>query len=250
LSSLLYRDPTLYGGIRARHISILEYFTGSSCPLDFRVDLKQANTELGTYCLQTMITKLRFNICKLETSYRANSEIEDLSERVQKHIPNILQYSCLHWSNHLCSSVDQASKEICEYLDTFLRGERVLYWLEVLSVMGRVPQAISALRKIIKYHRLFEEKIINLAEDALRFVLAFLTPISTSAPHIYLSALPFAPSESSIWKTACKLFSNVMKVSQGRMMKWPKVAAIWKGHTDKIHSIAYSPDGLNVVSGS
>ncbi|KIM22719.1 hypothetical protein M408DRAFT_332771 [Serendipita vermifera MAFF 305830] len=100
-----------------------------------------------------MITKLQFNICKLETSYRANSEIEDLNERVQENIPDVLQYSCLYWSNHVCSSVDLVGEEVCEYLDTFLRGRRVLYWLEVLSVMGRVPEAISALRKVIACRR-------------------------------------------------------------------------------------------------
>ncbi|KIM31243.1 hypothetical protein M408DRAFT_64777, partial [Serendipita vermifera MAFF 305830] len=231
-------------------MSILEYFAGPSCPLDFRVDLEQANIELGSYCLQTMIAELQFNICKLETSYRTNSEIEDLNERVQEHISDTLQYSCLYWSNHLCSSLDPVRKEVSDYLGTFLKSERVLYWLEVLSMMGKVPTAIGALRNIISCRRIFEDEVVNLAEGALRFVLAFLTPITTSAPHIYLSALPFTPSESSLWKTASKSFPKRMRVSEGQMTKWPRTSAVWKGHDNTIMDIAYSPDGLNVVSGS
>ncbi|KIM32010.1 hypothetical protein M408DRAFT_63943, partial [Serendipita vermifera MAFF 305830] len=198
LGSLLYRDHTINGGIRVRHISILEYLTGRFCPLDFRVDLKQADVELSMYSLQTMMTELRFNICGLESSYRSNSEIDNLSERVQENVSDILQYSCLHWSSHLCSNSDPASKDTCETLDKFLRGEYLFYWLEVLSVMSQVPVAIMALRKIIACSRVrkFDDGVVNLAKDVLRFVLAFITPISTSAPYIYLSALPFTPSES------------------------------------------------------
>ncbi|KIM28356.1 hypothetical protein M408DRAFT_329451 [Serendipita vermifera MAFF 305830] len=250
LGPLLYRDHATQGGIRVRHISILEYFTGPFCPLDFRVDVKQADMELSMCSLQTMMTELRFNICGLEASHLPNSDIQNLSKRVQERVSDILQYSCLHWSTHLYANPDPASKEVCELLDTFLRGERFLYWLEVLSVMGKVPAAIVALRKIIACNRKFNENTINLAQDALRFVLSFLAPISTSAPHIYLSALPFTPSESSLWTTVHKSFPKLIKVTEGRMKKWPRIGDLWKGHASNIIDIAYSPDGLNVASGS
>ncbi|KIM28341.1 hypothetical protein M408DRAFT_23738 [Serendipita vermifera MAFF 305830] len=248
LSSLLYRDPTIQRGIRVRHISILEYLIGPFCPLDFRVDVKQADVELSMYTLQTLMRELRFNICGLETSYLPNSAIENLPERVRENISNILQYSSLYWFSHLCSNHEPASDEIYKILDTFLSGECFLYWLEVLSMMGEVPTAIVALRKIIACVGKLNGRIATLAMDALRFVLAFLAPISTSAPHIYLSALPFTPSESSIWTTACKSFPKLMTVSEGRMTKWPRIGDLWKGHTERITGIAYSPDGLNVVS--
>ncbi|KIM31897.1 hypothetical protein M408DRAFT_327295 [Serendipita vermifera MAFF 305830] len=250
LGSLIYRDPTIKEGIRVRHISILEYLTGRFCPLDFRVDVKQADVELSLCSLQTMMKELRFNICGLESSYLANSEIDDLSERIQANVSDILHYSCLHWSSHLCSNTEPANKYVCELLDMFLRGEHLLYWLEILSVMGEVPAAVEALRRIIACSRKFDDGIVTLAKDVLRFVLAFITPISTSAPHIYISALPFTPSESSLWNTACKSFPKLMRVSEGQMTKWPNFADLWKGHTASITDIAYSPDGLNVVSGS
>ncbi|KIM23482.1 hypothetical protein M408DRAFT_261961, partial [Serendipita vermifera MAFF 305830] len=248
LSSLLYRDGSQKGGIRVRHISILEYLVGPSCPLDFRVDLKQANEEIGSYCFQTMTTELRFNICGLETSYRKNSEIENLNERVEENVSDTLQYSCLYWSSHLCADSNASSREICQSLDRFFKDNWVLYWLEVLSLMGEIPAAISGLRNIIACSRNFEDWSQDLAEDVLHFVLTFSTPISTSAPHIYVSALPFMPPESSLWKNTCKAFSNLMIVGEGRMPKWPTSNGVLKGHTHDALGVSYSPDGRNIAS--
>ncbi|KIM19451.1 hypothetical protein M408DRAFT_226713 [Serendipita vermifera MAFF 305830] len=46
LSSLLYRDHTIQGGIRARHISIFEYFTGR--PDYSNMGCSDRNTDWGT----------------------------------------------------------------------------------------------------------------------------------------------------------------------------------------------------------
>jgi hypothetical protein len=42
--------------------------------------------------------------------------------------------------------------------------------------------------------------------DAKQFVEAFQIPILKSAPHIYLSALPFAPHRSMVSKYFCLNF--------------------------------------------
>jgi len=100
-----------------------------------------------------MTKELEFNICKLETSCVLNADIRDLDIRVQESIPDALQYSSMRWSNHLCSDSSPASREVCELLGTFLTGERLLYWLEVLSLVGKVPVAISALRVMKACHK-------------------------------------------------------------------------------------------------
>jgi hypothetical protein len=145
LSSLVYRDASENGGIRVRHLSILEFLVGPSCPPEFRVDLELANSELAVCCLRNMRRQLRFNICELETSYLPNSEIRDLGDRVRRRIPDALQYSCLHWPDHLCYDNGPVSEEITRILDSFFAGLQLLYWLEVLSLMGKVWVAISAL---------------------------------------------------------------------------------------------------------
>jgi hypothetical protein len=145
LSSLLYRDMSENGGIRARHLSVIEFLTSPTCPPDFRVDVREANEQLGHRCLITMMKELEFNICKLETSCMSNADIQNLDDHVQEKISDTLQYSSMHWSSHLCSGSSPASK-VSEILSTFLTGIQFLYWLEVLSLMGKAPVAISALR--------------------------------------------------------------------------------------------------------
>jgi hypothetical protein len=129
-----------------RHLSVLEFLVGPACPLEFRVDLKRANSEVARCCLRTMTEKLKFNICELETSCAFNADIQDLTDQVEQRIPDALQYSCMHWSNHLCYDIDPVSAEVTRLLDNFFAESQPLYWLEVLSLMGKVPVAILALR--------------------------------------------------------------------------------------------------------
>jgi NACHT domain len=148
LSSLLYRDMSDNGAVRARHLSVIEFLMSPTCPAEFRVNVQEANGQLGQRCLVTMTNELEFNICKLETSCLLNAEIRDLDDRVQEQISDALQYSCMHWSGHLCSGPSPASRVVCDLLSAFLKRMQLLYWLEVLSLMGKVPVAIQALRLI------------------------------------------------------------------------------------------------------
>jgi hypothetical protein len=146
LSSLLYQDGDEKSGIRVRHLSVLEFLVGSNCPREFRVDQKIANLELARRCLETMAKELKFNICELETSHLYNAQIQDLDGRVEQKIPDALQYSCLYWAHHLCYEGGPVVGEISGLLDGFFAESQPLYWLEVLSLMGKVPDAILALR--------------------------------------------------------------------------------------------------------
>jgi len=135
--------------LRFNHQSFVDFLLNPvACPPEFRVDVKQVDAELSLRCLTTMTTTLKFNICELESSYLSNVEVRDLKERIRQEISGALQYSCIHWSRHLCSDWDPAYVDIGGALDKFLKGEWPLYWLEVLSVMEKVPAGIRALRQV------------------------------------------------------------------------------------------------------
>jgi len=93
-----------------------------------------------------MSNELEFNICELETSCVPNADIQDLNKRVRDKISDALQYSTIHWADHLCSNPGTVGTEVSGILITFLRGVQLLYWLEVLSLMGTAPVAIWALK--------------------------------------------------------------------------------------------------------
>ena len=89
------------------------------------------------------------------------------------------------------------------------------------------------------------------AKDANRFVMEFLEPISAAAPHIYLSALPFAARNSKISRHFLKLFQKTLTVKSGQMENWSEKCLLrLADHDDYVASVAFSPDGRHIVSGS
>jgi len=151
LSSLLYRDEGANRGIRVRHLSISEFLVSNHCPLDYRINLRDANTQLGIDCLKTMVRQLRFNICGLEDSRLANADIKDLPSRITKNIPDCLQYSCLYWSNHLCFAPDNDNQRAWDSLEGFFEGLCPLFWAEALSILGMVPVGAPSIRRVISW---------------------------------------------------------------------------------------------------
>ena len=153
LSSLLYRDEGDNGAIRVRHLSISDFFLSDRC--DFQVKLQEAHAQQGIACLETMVKQLRFNICKLEDSRLANTDVKDLQSRIEQNISDPLQYSSLYWSTHLCFSPDNISRDPLALgkLKEFFEGLYPLFWIEVLSIMGMVPVGAPSLRRVATWVR-------------------------------------------------------------------------------------------------
>ena len=153
LSSLLYRDEAANGGIRVRHLSIYDFFLSDRC--SYQVDVRDADVQLGIACLKAMTSHLCFNICKLDDSRLANADIEDLPSRVKENISDALEYSCLHWLDHLCfppANRDQRML-VLGSLKEFFEGLYPLFWVEVLSIVGMVPIGVPSLRRLLSWVR-------------------------------------------------------------------------------------------------
>ena len=122
-------------------VSVYEFFVSDRC--DFHVNIRDADVQLGIDCLRVMTMQLRFNICKLDDSRLPNADIRDLPFRVKENVSDTLQYSCLHWLNHICIPLDDRDRDQCMLvllgcLKKFFEGLYPLFWIEVLSVMGMV----------------------------------------------------------------------------------------------------------------
>ena len=77
----------------------------------------------------------------------ANSEVDDPKERTEQHIDKALEYACMSWHKHLIGSTPTRTVEI---LHQFLT-EKFTFWLEVLSVLGALRDAASALEATAKW---------------------------------------------------------------------------------------------------
>ncbi|KAG9021487.1 POC1 centriolar protein A [Tulasnella sp. JGI-2019a] len=83
---------------------------------------------------------LKRNMCDLDPSL-LNSEVSDLKQRVEENISPGLQYACTQMSVHV-SQTPADSEEVRGSLEEFA-GMSLMYWLEALSLMGKVPEAIG-----------------------------------------------------------------------------------------------------------
>ena len=112
----------------------------------FYVDLPEAHYQLAHSCLGVMLDNLKFNICELESSYLANSEVPDLQTRIVKYILPALSYGCIYWGDHLehVAFDHDVLKKLRSLLET-----RFLFWLEVLSIKSRVGVASRALSSLL-----------------------------------------------------------------------------------------------------
>ena len=84
--------------------------------------------------------------------------------------------------------------------------------------------------------------------DAFRFVSTFFIPISQCAPHVYISALPFAPQESHVARKFCPRVPNTLAITQGKPNQWPMVVFTAERHKDRVQHMVFSLDESTFAS--
>ena len=99
-------------------------------------------------CLDLMDRSLEKNMCKLPDGV-ANSDVSDLKERTERYIDPALRYACMLWHMHLvyADTIPTHAPAITPALHRFLE-KKLLFWLEVLSVLGAVRNAVEALQVV------------------------------------------------------------------------------------------------------
>ncbi|KAG8992619.1 hypothetical protein FRB93_002351 [Tulasnella sp. JGI-2019a] len=126
--------------IRFIHSSFIDYLTDRSrCDPRFLLDLSDEHSKLAVGCLRRM-RDLKRNMCNLDPSL-LNSEVEDLDQRIKDNMSPGLQYACAYVSIHV-SQTPSESAEVRELVEEFA-NTRLMNWLEGLSLMGRIPEAVG-----------------------------------------------------------------------------------------------------------
>jgi len=142
LSSVIARGDD--GLLHLRHLSFIEFLQDvKRCPQFF---IGQHRQNLALLCLRLMNQELRFNICGWETSHCRNDDMKQ-----SNLIPAYLSYSCRFWAEHLQDNHDQRDRRILlKEMRDFLHN-RLLFWLEVLSLNKEMPVAQLALLTAISW---------------------------------------------------------------------------------------------------
>jgi len=135
--------------IRPLHASFFDFLTDQNRSKTYYVDPSHPNRSLTLSCLRVMKSGLRFDIGNLETSHCRNTDVPDLGTRIKKMVLPHLLYGCCFWADHLCSSA--YSTDILNEVRDFFH-HRLLYWLEVLSLVEKVNMASGMLHSVLDWN--------------------------------------------------------------------------------------------------
>ena len=130
--------------IRLLHPSFFDFLTDNTRCRNPKLVLNPhvQHTLLAKSCLRVLCNNLKRNMIGLPNPTTLNTEIENLPERILQSIPPFLQYSCRHWSWHLANA--KLSEDLLYQLKEFV-NTRLLYWIEVCSLLGELRSTILAL---------------------------------------------------------------------------------------------------------
>ncbi|EED82430.1 predicted protein [Postia placenta Mad-698-R] len=211
---------------------------------------------------------LRQNICDLPDPAAFKDEIENLAALVQCQIPSHVQYACVHWAFHLCST--EFTLKLTEYLGIFC-SMKLLLWLQTLSFMDRLDGAPGALLDLRNWYQ-------------VRAPLPSAGTFILSCPeHIYISALPTAPccrlvdmysaldtelkclkmlSPRAPWWDLCVCMVKgqdegvqcwiIAGINDGTVQMWDASSGIslniMAGHSTGVYSVDVSPGNSRIIS--
>jgi len=183
-----------------------------------------------------MNEKLKKNICGLSDSVILR-KVEDLSDRRKAHIGDALEYACCFWTGHLLSFLNEGSgvEEVQKVIDKFFTT-CLLFWIEALSLMGKLDIGVHALNDIQQWCALvssvecsFRKPLFTLfqagnsskwANDSQRLILEWFDTICDSPSQVYHLALPFCPSSSWLRECYRMELSQEDRVIKGLPAEW------------------------------
>ncbi|KAF7349667.1 WD-REPEATS-REGION domain-containing protein [Mycena sanguinolenta] len=259
LGSLLSGTTSDNEPISPLHTSLRDFLIDKKQSGEFWIKLgTDSHQELALACLKIMNTQLRFNICGLETSFKLNSHVKDLSHRVERCISPGLHYACLTVGHHLQNtlpvvnefdSISSVHPEIINGVTHFLENN-FLFWLEVHSCMatGRDGPGTILPQFLVWAMGMGEDRVQEVLLDYIQFEKRFRQGYIMSAPQVYISGLLFAPRDSIICQQYRFQFQHLIQASGALDTVWPPSEALVIHEENCVWSISFSPDGLHIAS--
>ncbi|KAF9059433.1 WD40-repeat-containing domain protein [Rhodocollybia butyracea] len=245
--------------VKILHASFSDYLTNRARSGDkpWFIDPSILEPQIAQGCLHILKKELQFNICEFEDSHIYTTKIPGLSECITDLSKHITDHLLVLLLLILLPPIGAAAPLLPDGLLLDLKDlmyTKFLFWLEVLCVQQKVGVAIDAFEAVANLAKNYwhDKELADFATDAVKFVLRFAPVISHSVPHIYLSALPFAPSESKVKKQYSSLLvpSKTVGIQSSVSGQWPRLQATIEGHSGWVWSVAFSPDGNHIASGS
>ncbi|GJJ10930.1 hypothetical protein Clacol_005159 [Clathrus columnatus] len=248
LQSVLHTRDSVEKMIAPFHTSFPDFLFDERRSKQFHCKTTLHNELLANCCFRLMKEQLKFNICKLESSFVWDKDVPDLPKRIKNSISPALSYTCRYWSEHLLQGdlTDAIHEEFVEFLKN-----RLLFWMEVANLNQYIWKGGSMLIRIRnqlkkdRYTDKYTDTIGQLA-DVEEFITHLIDrELIRSTPHIYISGLAFCPRTSSVYKNYRGHARGLIELKES-VMKYLENSKRAEG----ILSVAYSLDGIRIVSSS
>jgi nucleoside-triphosphatase THEP1 len=145
LRSILHVQDSTYGLVSPFHASFPDYLFDKLRSGSFHCEVTKHSEVLANFCFDLMKGQLRFNICKLESSFVFDEDVLDLQDRIKKFISPALSYACRYWGEHLREGnfTDTVNEKLVEFLT-----HRLLFWMEVLNLERGMVIGTDMLRQV------------------------------------------------------------------------------------------------------
>ncbi|KAL0957748.1 hypothetical protein HGRIS_001526 [Hohenbuehelia grisea] len=225
------------------HASFADYLSSRDRAADMHIDMGIASGDLAKDVMGIMSLELKFNISSCSSSYLPNTE--------QKFSPisPALTYACMNWAHHVLMLPSDYIQSVLSLVDKLLK-ENLLFWVEVLATIGQYNSASPILMSLHSSNLPLSSDLRILLFDANDFIVAFHDVIEHSRPHMYISALPNLRQDSKIAMLYCRRFSHVPRIQLENVTPKQKSILRLHAHIHTVTSVAFSPDGARIVSGS
>jgi hypothetical protein len=127
------------GVVRPLHQSFPDFVCqhGGRVHRDLAINPTTANAHLTEHCLARLNKELHFDMCDIRDPSLFNVEVQDMKDRLRKHISLALRYSCEFWAVHCLHYVQASGPQhevplgLLEFCNTHL-----LHWIELLSLIN------------------------------------------------------------------------------------------------------------------
>ncbi|KAF7510585.1 hypothetical protein GJ744_006197 [Endocarpon pusillum] len=165
------------------------------------------------------------------------------------------RYSCIYWVNHLCDwNFDCYTDQMVDLqdggvVDMFVR-KKFLYWVEALSLCGNMSMGVVAMARL---EALIKERkggpsLIELVQDARRFVMHSKLAIEASPLQAYVSALLFSPACSLVRQCFEKERPEWIRIMPAIKDGWGACLQTLQGHRQRVVLVTFSQDSTRLAS--
>ena len=128
-------EETNQAGLRTLHASFADYLFERAVPSS-RIARSLGDGALAHGCQRVMAEQLHFNFWRIRSSYEPTPPVRS------RVLALSLEYACMHWTYHVPGLADPSMLDDVIYKDF---RPRMLFWLEVMSVLNQVWRAARML---------------------------------------------------------------------------------------------------------